>query len=141
MFLQIACACFAVIAEPMPSIAEDMVMYGRSPQTAPFCKPSALTSVPPFGLSFGWSAFIVSATRTEAENLLMRVASEQEKFFTTFNRYSSSISAARNDDPTTSGLLLKVSQANTQRHRDDDHTWGDTVWAHWSPSAHVVLTR
>ncbi|MCM0609403.1 MAG: polyamine ABC transporter ATP-binding protein [Ideonella sp. WA131b] len=40
-----------------------------------------------------------------------------------------------------SGALLKVSLANTQRHRDDDYTWGDTVWAHWSRSAHVVLTQ
>ena len=56
-----------------------------------------------------------------------------------------------------SGAVLKVSTANTQRHRDDVPnqgpnqtpnqtpsqriTWGDTVWAHWSPTAHVVLTQ
>ena len=40
-----------------------------------------------------------------------------------------------------SGALLKVSLANTQRHRDDQYTWGDEVWAHWSRSAHVVLTQ
>ncbi|MFO0442676.1 MAG: ABC transporter ATP-binding protein [Betaproteobacteria bacterium] len=40
-----------------------------------------------------------------------------------------------------SGAILKVSMANTQRHRDDAFTWGDTVWAHWSLSAHVVLTQ
>jgi putrescine transport system ATP-binding protein len=40
-----------------------------------------------------------------------------------------------------SGSLLKVSQANVQRHRDDEFTWGDTVWAHWSRSAPVVLTQ
>jgi putrescine transport system ATP-binding protein len=39
-----------------------------------------------------------------------------------------------------SGALLKVSVANTQRHRDDEFTWGDQVWAHWSRSAQVVLT-
>ncbi len=39
-----------------------------------------------------------------------------------------------------SGAMLKVSQANTQRHRDDELTWGDRAWAHWSPLAHVVLT-
>ena len=39
-----------------------------------------------------------------------------------------------------SGALLKVSQANTQRHRDEDHTWGDRVWAQWADNAHVVLT-
>jgi putrescine transport system ATP-binding protein len=42
---------------------------------------------------------------------------------------------------TASGSLLKVSQANLQRHRDDEFTWGDAVWAHWSRSAHVVLTQ
>ena len=40
-----------------------------------------------------------------------------------------------------SGAMLKVSVANTQRHRDDEFTWGDTAWAHWSRSAHVVLTQ
>jgi putrescine transport system ATP-binding protein len=40
-----------------------------------------------------------------------------------------------------SGAVLKVTLANTQRHRDDELTWGDEVWAHWSRSAHVVLTQ
>ena len=40
-----------------------------------------------------------------------------------------------------SGARLKVSAANVQRHRDDSFTWGDRVWAHWSRSAHVVLTQ
>ena len=40
-----------------------------------------------------------------------------------------------------SGALLKVSAANTQRHRDDPLAWGDAAWASWSPSAHVVLTH
>ncbi len=39
-----------------------------------------------------------------------------------------------------SGAKLKISQANTARHSDDALTWGDRAWAHWSPSAHVVLT-
>ena len=39
-----------------------------------------------------------------------------------------------------SGAMLKVSQANTERHVDDALTWGDRAWAQWSPSAHVVLT-
>jgi putrescine transport system ATP-binding protein len=34
-----------------------------------------------------------------------------------------------------------VSQANIQRHRDDEITWGDSVWAHWSRSSQVVLTQ
>ena len=40
-----------------------------------------------------------------------------------------------------SGARLKVSVANTQRLRDDELTWGDPVWAHWSRSAQVVLTQ
>ncbi|MBC7939199.1 MAG: ABC transporter ATP-binding protein [Chitinophagaceae bacterium] len=40
-----------------------------------------------------------------------------------------------------SGALLKVSMANTQRHSDARPTWGDTRWAHWSPTAQVVLTQ
>ena len=40
-----------------------------------------------------------------------------------------------------SGATLKVSQSNTSRHRDDELTWGDTAWASWSPTAHVVLTQ
>ena len=40
-----------------------------------------------------------------------------------------------------SGQVLKVSQINTERHRDDQLTWGDGAWASWSPSAHVVLTQ
>ena len=40
-----------------------------------------------------------------------------------------------------SGTMLKVSQANTVRQREDELTWGDQVWAHWSRSAHVVLTQ
>jgi putrescine transport system ATP-binding protein len=39
-----------------------------------------------------------------------------------------------------SGATLKVSQANTERHVDGALSWGDRAWAHWSPSAHVVLT-
>jgi putrescine transport system ATP-binding protein len=39
-----------------------------------------------------------------------------------------------------SGALLKVSQANVQRHKDEEMTWGDAVWLHWSRSAHIVLT-
>jgi putrescine transport system ATP-binding protein len=40
-----------------------------------------------------------------------------------------------------SGTVLKASMANTQRHREDQLTWGDTAWAHWSRSAQVVLTQ
>ena len=40
-----------------------------------------------------------------------------------------------------SGGVLKVSESNVERHRDDRLTWGDTVWASWSPSSQVVLTQ
>jgi putrescine transport system ATP-binding protein len=39
-----------------------------------------------------------------------------------------------------SGMVLKVSASNTERHREDQLTWGDTAWASWAPDAHVVLT-
>ena len=39
-----------------------------------------------------------------------------------------------------SGALLKVSASNTERHHDHAIAHGDTVWAHWSPTAQVVLT-
>ena len=39
-----------------------------------------------------------------------------------------------------SGLLLKISASNTERHRDDQLTWGDEAWATWSPTSQVVLT-
>ena len=39
-----------------------------------------------------------------------------------------------------SGLALKVSQGNTERHPDDALRQGDEAWAWWSPSAQVVLT-
>ena len=39
-----------------------------------------------------------------------------------------------------SGAMLKVSQANTERHSEAALTWGDQAWAQWSPSAPVVLT-
>jgi putrescine transport system ATP-binding protein len=38
------------------------------------------------------------------------------------------------------GLTLRVSESNTERYRDDPLTWGDSVWASWSPSSQVVLT-
>lgn len=40
-----------------------------------------------------------------------------------------------------SGMVLKASVPNIARHRDEEFTWGDPVWAHWSRSAHVVLTQ
>jgi putrescine transport system ATP-binding protein len=40
-----------------------------------------------------------------------------------------------------SGQVLKISEMNADRHRDDHLTWGDTGWASWTSSAHVVLTQ
>jgi putrescine transport system ATP-binding protein len=40
-----------------------------------------------------------------------------------------------------SGAHLKVNMSNVQRHRDDELTWGDEAWAHWSDSSQVVLTQ
>ena len=40
-----------------------------------------------------------------------------------------------------SGLVLKVSQSNVERHPGDVLTWEDQAWAHWSDSAQVVLTQ
>ncbi|CAN7214218.1 polyamine ABC transporter ATP-binding protein [Pseudorhodoferax sp. LjRoot39] len=40
-----------------------------------------------------------------------------------------------------SGQVIKVSQINSERHPGDVLTWDDMAWAHWSDSAHVVLTQ
>src|SRR5512147_2769203 len=40
-----------------------------------------------------------------------------------------------------SGRMLKVSQNNTQRHREHELTWGSEAWAHWSRQSQVVLTQ
>ncbi|MFT3665646.1 ABC transporter ATP-binding protein [Piscinibacter sp.] len=40
-----------------------------------------------------------------------------------------------------SGRVLKISQNNTQRHREHELTWGSEAWAHWSRQSQVVLTQ
>jgi putrescine transport system ATP-binding protein len=40
-----------------------------------------------------------------------------------------------------SGGLLKISEHNAERHRDDALTWGDTAHASWPDTAQVVLTQ
>ena len=40
-----------------------------------------------------------------------------------------------------SGLILKVSTSNAERHREHPLTWGDEAWASWSPTSPVVLTQ
>jgi putrescine transport system ATP-binding protein len=39
-----------------------------------------------------------------------------------------------------SGQMLRISESNTERHRDNPLTWNDSAWASWTPSAQVVLT-
>jgi putrescine transport system ATP-binding protein len=39
-----------------------------------------------------------------------------------------------------SGQVLKVSESNAERHREFTLRAGDGVWAHWPPTAQVVLT-
>jgi putrescine transport system ATP-binding protein len=39
------------------------------------------------------------------------------------------------------GSVLKVSEHNVERHRDDELTWGDTAHASWPDTAQVVLTQ
>ncbi|HET7842675.1 MAG TPA: type IV pilin protein [Xanthomonadales bacterium] len=60
-----------------------------------------------------YEEYVMRATRTEAKNRLMQVASEQEKFFTTFNRYAGSIAGARTTDPATSGLNISDTTQDT----------------------------
>ncbi len=57
-----------------------------------------------------YEEYVLRANRTEAKNLVMRVASEEEKFYSTFNRYSGSM-GARTTDPSTSGLNITSSTA------------------------------
>ena len=40
-----------------------------------------------------------------------------------------------------SGQVIKVSESNLERHRADPLSWDQQVWAHWSPTAQVVLTQ
>jgi type IV pilus assembly protein PilE len=53
-----------------------------------------------------YQQYVMRANRSEAKNLLLRIAAEQEKFFTTFNRYSANIGGPRTGDPATSGLNM-----------------------------------
>ena len=39
-----------------------------------------------------------------------------------------------------SGAVLKINAGNTERHREHPIGVGDSAWAHWSPTAQVVLT-
>ena len=68
----------------------------------------------------------------EGDFNLVRGTVREKSYFGSFTVYQLALA---------SGATLKVSQSNAERHRDDDLTWGDQAWAHWSRSAHVVLTQ
>ena len=68
----------------------------------------------------------------DAAHNAVRGTVKEKSYFGSFTVYHLSLA---------SGAVLKVSEANTERHREEEFTWGDTVWARWSPSAHVVLTQ
>jgi len=53
--------------------------------------------------------YVRRANRSEAKNLMLLIGSEQEKFFTTFNRYTANVTGARTGDPATSGLNMMTS--------------------------------
>ncbi|MFY7973726.1 MAG: ABC transporter ATP-binding protein [Rubrivivax sp.] len=73
----------------------------------------------------------LSGTKPEGEHNQVQGTVQEMSYFGSFTVYRLQLA---------SGAMLKVSQANTQRHKDEHFTWGDTVWAQWSESAHVVLT-
>ena len=70
--------------------------------------------------------------RPEGEHNVVQGTVKEMAYFGSFTVYHLKLA---------SGLLLKVSRANTARHAGEDYTWGDVVWAHWAPSAQVVLTQ
>jgi putrescine transport system ATP-binding protein len=74
----------------------------------------------------------LSRRRTEDDFNNVRGRIKEMAYFGSFTVYHLTLA---------SGALLKVSMANTQRHRDEELTWGDEAWAHWSRSAPVVLTQ
>jgi putrescine transport system ATP-binding protein len=76
----------------------------------------------------------LSHTRPEGEHNLVQGTVKEMSYFGSFTVFHLQLA---------SGAVLKVSMANTQRHREEAQafTWGESVWAHWAPSAHVVLTQ
>ena len=53
--------------------------------------------------------YVRRANRSEAKNQLLLIGAEQEKFFTTFNRYAEALAGPRTGNPLTSGLNMGVS--------------------------------
>ena len=75
---------------------------------------------------------IVGCARPEGEHNLVQGEVKEMAYFGSFTVYHLKLA---------SGAVLKVSRANTERHADEEYTWGDRIWAHWSPSSQVVLTQ
>jgi putrescine transport system ATP-binding protein len=74
----------------------------------------------------------LSAEKPAGEFNVARGTVEELSYFGSFTVYRIKLG---------SGLLMAVSQANTERHREHNFTWGDTVWAHWTDATQVVLTQ
>jgi putrescine transport system ATP-binding protein len=74
----------------------------------------------------------LSRARPEAEHNLVQGEVKEIAYFGSFTVYHLKLG---------SGVVLKVSRANTERHSDEEYTWGDRIWAHWTPSSQVVLTQ
>lgn len=89
-----------------------------------------------------YEEYIRRANRTEAKNLMMRIAGEQEKFFSTFNRYSADIDGARTGDPATSGLNMTASTQDLVGGSPDpnDQAYYTIAVAVGNPPTSYVLT-
>jgi putrescine transport system ATP-binding protein len=74
----------------------------------------------------------LAAEKPDGEFNTARGTVEELSYFGSFTVYRIKLA---------SGLVVAVSQANTERHREHNFTWGDTVWTHWTDAAHVVLTQ
>jgi type IV pilus assembly protein PilE len=67
-----------------------------------------------------YTQYVQRSNRSEGKNLLLRIAAEQEKFFTAFNRYSADITGPRTGDPANSGLNMDDSTVGAE---PDDTAW------------------
>ncbi len=74
----------------------------------------------------------LAAEKPDGEFNTARGTVEELSYFGSFTVYRIKLA---------SGMVVAVSQANTERHREHNFTWGDTVWTHWTDAAHVVLTQ
>jgi len=72
----------------------------------------------------------IEATQPAGEHNQVRGTVKDMSYFGAFTVYHLALPG---------GQVLKVSESNTERHREQPLTWGDTAWATWSPTAQVVL--